>query len=179
MVDKAEILKLRLEGDAKREREQLAFQAEKVAQFEANCQKAMDELDANLVRAAERGHLELKLVSVDVPGVINYSKVTCIDRTRQSTFKGSSGWSSVNPYQNKDVIFNAVLLSLWEKLTEKGLRPIFIEGAYGSPVFGVQLPDGGPYPRNDSAADVAFRTMNRIDYRHGVRPQPAYDYIGR
>lgn len=136
----------------------------KMQEFELKLESVWENLEMRLKTAARLSYLELKLIEVDSASLIDLDKVTCIDYSRRSTWSGGSAWSTVRPYQDKSVVRHNGLLALWDHLEALSLRPIFIEGPYGRATFGVQLPDGRPYPRNDSAADVAWRTMNRMDF---------------
>ncbi|MBP0633464.1 MULTISPECIES: hypothetical protein [unclassified Cupriavidus] len=161
MTNRDELRTLRSIGEMEQEAErQLRLQAD-VATFEAKLAEVSERLEMRLRVAARKGYLELKLICVDSSGLVDLGKVCCIDHQRHSTQGG--GWRTVNPYQEKSVVRNPALLALWNRLEAMSLQPIFIEGPYGCPIFGVQLPDGGPYPRRDSAEVTAQRTMNRMD----------------
>jgi len=133
-------------------------------EFEERCREVLEKLDMRLRVAAAEQYLELKLIEVDWHQLVDVSRISALDKSRRSTLGGRSDWRTVNPYQDRSVLRHPLLQELWDRLVAKHLQPIFIEGAYGAPVLGVQLPDGGDYPRSDDAAAVASRTLNRMDF---------------
>lgn len=157
-----ELLSLRQEGQLEEKLKKQAELEQKIHEWEQHCKDVMKKLDGRLKAAAKKGYLELKLIEVELPNLASMNKIYAYDKTRKSTLGG--GWRTVNPYQDKSVLKNLYLIELWEMLEFRGLRPIFIEGPFGKPIFGVQLPDGGEYPRDDKVADVAWRTMSRMDF---------------
>ena len=162
MTSKDELRDLRTLGEIEAEARHQLYHRERVQEFETTLTKVSEKLEGRLRVAARLGYLELKLITVDLPGLIDTAKVCCIDPNQRNSAGGA--WTTVNPYQDRSVILNEALLLLWDRLEQMQLRPIFIEGPYGAPIFGVQLPDGKAYPRNDSAREVALRTMNRRDF---------------
>ncbi|UCV04477.1 hypothetical protein [Dechloromonas denitrificans] len=162
MTSKDELRDLRTLGEIEAEAQFQLFHRERVQNFEAKLAEVSEKLEGRLRAAARLGYLELKLIDVDLPDLIDRAKVCCIDPVQRNSTGGA--WATVNPYQDRSVVLNEALLRLWDRLEQMQLRPIFIEGAYGTPVLGVQLPDGKAYPRNDSAREVALCTMNRMDY---------------
>ena len=161
MPTKEELRDLRLLGAMEMDAERAGHRKSIVDAFEAKLVTVTTMLEKRLRAAARMQYLELKLIAVDEPELVNLEKVCCVDIRRRDTRGGS--WATVDPYQDKSVVRNAALLELWNTLESMSLRPIFIEGSYGKPIFGVQLPDGGKYPRDDTAREVANRTMNRMD----------------
>lgn len=162
MLSKQELLNVRAIGESdiiaqKRRRDESELQ-----KFESRLRDVVANLDMRLRVAAKLQYLELKLIEVNESFLVDLDVIVWTDRTRRSTF--GSAWKSVHPYHAKTVLRHPGLVALWEKIESYNLRPIFIEGAYGAPVFGVQLPDGGTYPRDDSPEEVAFRTMDRMDF---------------
>lgn len=162
MISKEELLRLRSLGKHLKEEVKNILDDERRARFVENLQDVVEKLDMRLKTAARHEYLELKLIEVNSPELVDLVKIVCSDSSGRSTW--GDGWATVNPYQDKSVLRHPGLVALWERLESYGLRPIFIAGAYGAPIFGVQLPDGGPYPRNDSAKEVSLRTINRLDY---------------
>ena len=124
---------------------QLNVQQEKERKWE-NCrfdfEKRVIEAKASLVddakKAAREGRTQLELVKWRLSSFIDMSRVGRIDRSRRSTI-GDGTWRSVHRYCDKSVLRNDVLIELWEYIEGLGLKPIFIEGEYGSPIFGVEL----------------------------------------
>lgn len=162
MTSKDELRDLRAIGEIEEQAKAYMFEREKIEKFEAELLEVSEKLDMRLRVAARKGYLELKLITVDSPELVDLAEIRCIDHNQRSTRGG--GWVTVNPYQSRSVVRNAALLVLWDRLEAMSLRPIFIEGPYGAPVFGVQLPDGKAYPRDDKAKDVAARTITRMDF---------------
>lgn len=162
MTTKDELRDLRMLGEIEAEARRQAFHREKLQEFEAQLAEVSEKLEGRLRAAARLGYLELKLIQLDLPGLIEIEKVRRIDPSQRNSTGGA--WITVNPYQDRSVILHEALLALWDRLEQMKLRPVFIEGGYGAPVLGVQLPDGKAYPRNDSAREVALRTMNRMDF---------------
>jgi hypothetical protein len=158
-----ELIQLRLDGEQQQAEQLENYADERMLAFVERLEEVMRKLDMRLRTAARLGYLELKLISVNSPRLIDLEKVVRLDPSRRSTWGGGNAWITVNPYQDKSVVRHPGLIALWDRLESYGLRPIFIEGASGAPVFGVQLPSGGPYPRDDMAAEVAWRTANRLD----------------
>lgn len=164
MPNRDELLMLRrLVGDPMEVQRQL-LEERRMQDFELKLKAVWEKLEIRLKAAARLNYLELMLIEVDSASLVDLEKITCIDRSRRSTWGGGTAWNTVRPYQDKSVIRHDGLLELWSHLEALLLRPIFIEGPYGRPIFGVQLPDGRPYPRDDSAEEVAWRTMNRMDF---------------
>jgi len=162
MTSRDELRDLRTLGEIEADARCQLFHRERIQKFEATLADVFEKLEGRLRAAARLGYLELKLIEVDLPGLIDRAKVCCSDPAQRNSQGGA--WATVHPYQDRSVVLNEALLLLWDRLEQMQLRPIFIEGAYGAPVLGVQLPDGKAYPRNDSARDVALRTMNRMDF---------------
>lgn len=164
MPNRDELLQLRRESSSDLQRMQAQVDSTRMSEFENRCREVLEKLDMRLRAAAMQHYLELKLIEVDWHQLVDLSLISTYDSSRRSTLGGGSDWRTVRPYQDRSVLRHPLLEELWDRLVAKGLRPIFIEGAYGAPILGVQLPDGGPYPRIDDAATVASRTLNRMDY---------------
>lgn len=161
MVSRDALRDLRTVGQIELKAQQDAHDLRYIDEFEEKLAGVSEMLEKRLRVAARMGYLELKLIAVDSPALIDINKVCCTDPSRRDD-RGRN-WATVNPYHDKSVVRNAALLGVWKRLESMSLQPIFIEGPYGKPIFSVQLPDGGIYPRKDLAKDAAGRTMNRMD----------------
>ena len=161
MTSRDELRDLRLIGEINLAAQHEARTREIVAKFEAKLADVSIMLEKRLRAAARMQYLELKLIAVDSDSLIDLSRVCCIDAQRRGSHGGP--WATVDPYQDKTAVKNSALLAFWNRLESMSLQPIFIEGGYGRPILGVQLPDGSAYPRKDLARDAAGRTMNRMD----------------
>ena len=133
-------------------------------EWEEKCKKVMKNLDSILEKAVKNGNIEQKLIRVELPNLAYLGDILTKDPTRRSTWGGGSYWITVKPYVDKSFLINPCLIELWEMIQLRNLRPIFMEGPFGTAILGVQLPDGGEYPRNDTAGQVAWRTSHQTYY---------------
>lgn len=163
MTIRDELRDLRSIGEMEQEAQRQIREQASINAFEEKLAEVSEKLEMRLRVAARKGYLELRLIAVDSSSLVDLHKIRCVDKRRRNA--QGDAWVTVNPYQEKSVVRDAALLELWNRLESMSLQPIFIEGPYGQPNFGVQLPDGGPYPRKDSAKEVALRTINRMDER--------------
>lgn len=172
MTSRDKLRDLRIIGEMEQEAQRQMREQAHIKKFEAKLAEVSEKLEMRLRVAARKGYLELSLIDVDSSSLVDLATICCVDHRRRSSQGGP--WDTVKPYQEKSVVRNAALLDLWNRLESMSLRPIFIEGPYGRPIFGVQLPDGRPYPRNDSAEETAWRTMGRMD--HGLNEGGGFSF---
>ncbi len=160
-----ELAALRSVGAADREASRSAsleaLRQERVREFEAKLVEVVENLDMRLREAARRGFLELQLIVLLEPALL--VKTAQIYEGRQARIRNGA-WRTFNPYPEKSVVLNDALRGLWEMVEDRGLRPFFIKALYGALVFAVQLPDGGPYPRDDDPDAVWERVHGRMDF---------------
>ena len=156
-----ELVALRSVGAAEREASVAARRQEGVRKFETKLTDVVTSLDMRLKEAARRGFLELKLITLIEPGLL--VQTTKIYQGREARLRNGE-WQTFNPYPDKSVVLNDALRALWAMLDDRGLRPFFIKDHHGDLIFAVQLPDGGPYPREDDPDSVWGRVHSRMDF---------------
>jgi hypothetical protein len=157
-----ELQALRSIGAMERDARGALMMEERVKAFEEKLEKVVRKLEPTLKVAARRGWKEHVLIKLDVPGLIDEPRL--FTGNAPPPHPEDDRWRRFNPYQDKSIVRNPALLALWERLEALGLRPIFIpEDRSLGHVFAVQLPDGGPYPReHETGYELAWHTATRM-----------------
>jgi len=55
----------------------------------------------------------------------------------------NGGWRTVHRHCSRSVLRSEPIKRLWDDIVEMGLKPVFIGGFGGEPLFGVELPSFG------------------------------------
>lgn len=119
--------------DSEKRREQ-----ERSDEFVLSVEKIKETLIDDLKEAASNGRIQLALIEKGLTQYIDTARVQWTDYNKHPSVRG--GWRTVHRHCDKAVVRHPALLELWEEIEAMNLKPIFIEGAYGFPVFGVELP---------------------------------------
>jgi hypothetical protein len=174
-MDKEDILQIKRENKEKEQLAHLEAERQKEIDFETKCKDVIANLDKRLKGAAMHGYLELFLIDV-TPQFVHAGKICSHYALSHNNYR------EFHPYQDKSVVKSRKLRELWEILEAKDLLPIFIpvsNHVQNKIVFGVQLPDEGKYPRNDSAWVIAGRIWNGHDYDYYLNEDGTFSVPGK